>query len=57
MSDITMCSGNGCSAKDYCYRHTDPDWQSFFAEPPGKDKSCEYFMPNGKLSEITDGER
>lgn len=46
MADITMCSGQGCSVKDDCYRHTAQanEWrQSYFTETPGKDKSCEYY--------------
>lgn len=50
MPDITMCTGEGCVAKDWCYRYTAPhgEYQSFFTEAPGEDKSCEYFMPNEK---------
>lgn len=36
MSDITMCTGDGCPAKDKCRRHTAQkgDWQSWFQQPP-----------------------
>ena len=46
MADITMCSGQECSAKDGCYRHTAPinEWrQSYFMKVPGKDESCEHY--------------
>lgn len=49
MPDITMCSGDGCKIKESCYRHTafpNPYRQSFFAESPGDDKSCEYYIPD-----------
>ena len=46
MADIAMCSGDGCSTKQNCYRFTAPIneyAQSYFAKVPGKDQSCEYF--------------
>ena len=46
MADITMCSGDGCSTKENCYRFTAPIneyAQSYFAKVPGKDKSCNHY--------------
>jgi hypothetical protein len=46
MADITMCSGDGCSTKESCYRYTAPfnEWrQSMFTTPPGKDESCNHY--------------
>jgi hypothetical protein len=37
MSDITMCSGEGCPLKEKCHRFTavkNLDRQSFFVKPP-----------------------
>jgi hypothetical protein len=62
MADITMCEGEGCSVKNICYRANapvNPHWQSYFANSPGKDKTCMYYSPldekeafNDKLSRI-----
>lgn len=49
MPDITMCAGGNCKIKESCYRHTafpNPYRQSFFAEVPGDDTSCEYYTPD-----------
>jgi len=49
MADITACSGVNCPLKDKCYRYTcikNPDWQSYFMEPPIKDGKCEYLWRN-----------
>ena len=46
MADITMCSGEGCSTKESCYRFKAPVnelRQSYFTDIPGKDKSCKYY--------------
>lgn len=46
MPDITMCSGEGCPAKDLCYRYTaKPNQyrQSYFIDPPYKDDECDHF--------------
>jgi hypothetical protein len=45
MTDITKCSGTGCSVKDNCYRYKAKSgmFQSMFATPPGKDDSCNYY--------------
>ena len=48
MSDITMCSGEGCDMKLDCYRHTANQsfWQSWFMEVPIKDGKCDMFWGN-----------
>ena len=48
MSDITMCSGEGCDMKLDCYRHTANKsfWQSWFMEVPIKDGKCDMFWDN-----------
>ena len=46
MADITMCSGDGCSAKESCYRVKAPVnefRQAYFMGVPGKDESCNYY--------------
>jgi hypothetical protein len=46
MADITMCSGDGCNAKESCYRFKAPVnefRQSYFVEVPGKGESCNYY--------------
>lgn len=47
MPDITMCKGDGCSAESKCYRYLAKPliWQTWFVTPPGKDETCEHFMP------------
>ena len=37
MTDITMCTGDGCPLKDKCYRHNAPQndiRQSYLIKPP-----------------------
>lgn len=49
MPDITMCSGNGCSEKQSCYRFTAKasEYQTIFMNPPVKeDGSCDYYWDN-----------
>lgn len=48
MSDITMCSGEGCDMKLDCYRHTAnaSGWQSWFSVVPIKDGKCDMFWDN-----------
>jgi hypothetical protein len=48
MSDITMCSGDGCDLKLKCHRYTanSSGWQSFFSVPPIKDAKCEMYWSN-----------
>jgi hypothetical protein len=43
--DITKCSGEGCKAKERCYRFAASDSfrQSYFVDVPGGDETCEYF--------------
>jgi hypothetical protein len=46
MSDITMCKGTGCPAKEDCFRYTAPvneHRQAYFMEPPIKDGKCEMY--------------
>ncbi len=45
MPDITMCSGEGCPAKEKCYRFTaEPSYrQSYFLNPPIKDGKCDHY--------------
>ena len=47
MPDITMCTGNGCSKKNTCYRFTAKPsqyMQSYFCEPPiDKDGNCDAY--------------
>jgi hypothetical protein len=46
MADITMCSGERCPLKQICYRHTakPSEHQSYFAESPVLEGTCEYFL-------------
>jgi hypothetical protein len=43
--DITMCSGEGCTKKESCYRFVAvaDDYQSFFVSPPIKEGECENY--------------
>ena len=46
MADITMCSGDGCSTKESCYRFKAPVnefRQAYFMGVPGKDETCNYY--------------
>ena len=50
MTDISKCSGDGCTLKDTCLRFTSPAtlWQSNIAPAYKPDKqSCWNFMFNG----------
>lgn len=51
MADITMCTGDGCPAKEICKRYTAKvsEYQSWFSEPPIKDGKCGMFW--GEASE------
>lgn len=43
-----MCNGVSCSVKLDCFRHIakpTPLRQTYFITSPGKDGSCEYFLP------------
>jgi hypothetical protein len=47
MPDISMCTGEGCPRKRWCYRYeakASGPRQSWFSEPPVKDGECEHFM-------------
>lgn len=44
-----MCSGNGCSEKQSCYRFTAKasEYQTIFMNPPVKeDGSCDHYWDN-----------
>jgi hypothetical protein len=46
MADITMCSGEGCSVKESCYRFKAPVnefRQAYFMGVPGIDETCNYY--------------
>ena len=45
MADITMCDGQGCNARDTCYRYTATMGyrQSMFTKAPIKDGLCDYY--------------
>lgn len=43
MPDIVMCTGEGCPAKESCYRFTTKPsefMQSYFVKPPYEDGKC-----------------
>lgn len=54
MSDITMCKGEGCPAKEQCKRFTatpNEHWQSYFTESPIKeDGTCIMFWGDRQTS-------
>ena len=46
MADITVCKGDGCRARNHCYRFTasPSDYrQSWFVQTPGSNKKCDYY--------------
>ena len=45
MTDISKCTGEGCSLKETCYRFTAKTgmYQSFFFGVPIKNGQCEYY--------------
>ncbi len=51
MPDITKCKGEGCEAKNTCYRFTATPslYQSYFTESPIKDNKCEYYINHNRL--------
>ena len=53
MPDITMCKGEGCEAKNTCYRFTatPSKYQPYFTESPIKDGGCEYYINHNRLKE------
>jgi len=65
MPDITMCHGEGCHAKEQCYRFTakPSDYQSYFMTPPIKDGKCDHYWGENAeyvwnmLNEIVSGSR
>ena len=50
MPDITMCKGDGCEAKNTCYRFTAiPSMrQSYFMGNPSENGGCEYYINHNK---------
>jgi hypothetical protein len=50
MSDITMCSGEGCKKREFCWRFTaipKKDRQSYFDPPPINSKGeCDEYWEN-----------
>ena len=48
MADITMCNGEGCEAKQTCYRYTakPSKYQSYFGVSPIVNDGCEYYWNN-----------
>ncbi len=47
MSDITLCSSEGCKRAKKCYRkmaEINPYWQSYSDFLPKTGVKCEYFM-------------
>lgn len=68
-SDITACSGEGCSIRESCHRYTNPrgEYQSFFTTVPGKQVGskwkCDMYWGNFQesihqhLKEISNGNR
>jgi hypothetical protein len=51
MADISMCTGKGCPAKEFCYRHEapkNPYRQSYFTNPPLTGYVAER-KPNGNI--------
>jgi len=49
MTDISKCSGEGCTRRTTCYRHTatpTAHWQSWFSVPPlNSDGTCSRYWP------------
>ena len=46
MPDITMCNGDGCRARNHCYRFTATPSvyvQSWFVQTPCDNKKCDYY--------------
>lgn len=52
MSDITMCTGEGCPVRKHCYRHTSraSERQSYFKVPPFDGKACNNYWSNDDKS-------
>ena len=51
MPDISMCNGQDCPIKEYCYRYTaEPSefWQTWGMFEFNKETGCNYFMANEK---------
>lgn len=57
MPDITMCSGDECKQRRWCYRYTaKPGYsQSYFTNPPLEtDGTCKYYWEDEFTSRDTD---
>lgn len=53
MPGISMCKGENCPIKEYCYRFkATPNQfaQAYFTEPPIKDNNCNYFWPENDIN-------
>ena len=52
MTDITKCKGEGCEAKNTCYRFTatTSKYQAYFTESPIKNGECEYYINHNRLN-------
>lgn len=50
MADITKCKGEGCEAKETCYRYTakPSKYQSYFVQTPIVNQGCEYYINENK---------
>lgn len=51
MPDITMCSGEGCSLRESCWRFKAPPsmMQAYFTHPPVTKIGCEYHWVHSSL--------
>tara|TARA_R110002072_G_scaffold3093_1_gene23171 strand:- start:1443 stop:1628 length:186 start_codon:yes stop_codon:yes gene_type:complete len=61
MPDISMCTGDGCTLKENCYRFKAKasHYQSYILEPPHKgvdedgNSKCEYYWTINKTKQKT----
>ena len=54
MADITMCKGNNCERKEFCYRYTATPCkyrQAYFLEVPLTSEGCSYFYNNERMKD------
>ncbi len=54
MPDICMCKGEGCSAREHCYRYkaTPCEFrQSYFVNSPIEGGKCVHFWPTNEFLE------
>lgn len=55
MADITKCPGDGCAARESCYRalaESSERRQAWFADLPGENDKCEFYWPVRSTSEL-----